>query len=192
MALPITKALGKDKPISFGSANCMGTQRKSSRPSRVSAGLLMYRIRAAELEVFLAHPGGPFFQRKDDGYWSIPKGELDPGEDLLAAAIREFTEEVGMAPCREFLPLGSIQQKGGKVVHAWAFEGEWRNDQVHRCNMFELEWPPASGKYQQFAEIDRVEFFPIREARRKLKESQHPFLDRLQEMLRGGVEQTKT
>jgi len=143
----------------------------------------MFRMREGRLEVFLAHPGGPLFARKDENHWSIPKGELDPGEDLLAAAIREFKEEVGIEPTGEFLPLGSIQQKGGKVVHAWAFRGDWPDGQSHRCNTFEMEWPPRSGRIQQFPEIDRVEFFPLPEARRKLKATQHPFLDRLAEAL---------
>lgn len=144
-----------------------------------SAGLLMYRIHSGELQVFLAHPGGPLFQRKDEGHWSIPKGELEVGEDLLSAAIREFKEEVGFEPSGEFLLLGSIQQKGGKFVHAWAFSGDWREGQKHQCTTFEMEWPPRSGQMREFPEIDRVEFFTISEARRKLKEAQHSFLDRL-------------
>jgi predicted NUDIX family NTP pyrophosphohydrolase len=155
----------------------------TSMRAKMSAGLLMYRIQNGELEVFLAHPGGPFFARKDNGYWTIPKGELNHGEDLIAAAVREFTEEVGLRPCGEFLPLGSIQQKGGKIVHAWAFEGDWGENQIHRCNLFALEWPPKSGKRCEFPEVDRVCFFPIPEAKRKLKETQHPFLDRLAALL---------
>ncbi|MBI2949475.1 MAG: NUDIX domain-containing protein [Verrucomicrobia bacterium] len=139
----------------------------------------MYWVREGQLEVFLAHPGGPFLARKDEGHWSIPKGELDRGEDLLAAAIREFKEEVGLEPSGEFIPLGSIQQKGGKIVHAWAFRGDWPEEQSHRCNTFELEWPPRSGQIQQFPEVDRVGFFAIADARKKLKATQHPFLDRL-------------
>jgi predicted NUDIX family NTP pyrophosphohydrolase len=147
--------------------------------SKISAGLLMYRIRDGQLEVFLAHPGGPFLKHKDEGHWSIPKGEPEPGEDLLSAAIREFEEEVGLKASGEFVPLDSIRQKGGKTVHAWGFAGDWPEGQVHRCNTFELEWPPRSGRMQHFPEIDRVEIFSIPEARRKLKETQHPFLDRL-------------
>ena len=147
--------------------------------TRVSAGLLMFRIRDGHLEVFLAHPGGPFFARKDEGHWSIPKGEPEAGEELLSAAIREFEEEVGFPPSGDFIPLGWIRQKGGKVVHAWAFRGEWPQGQIHQCTPFEVEWPPRSGKIQQFPEIDRVEFFPIPKARKKLKETQLPFLDRL-------------
>ena len=151
---------------------------------RTSAGLLMYRVRDGKLDVFLAHPGGPYLRHKDDGHWSIPKGEPQPGEDLLAAAIREFEEEVGLKPAGDFAPLGSIKQKGGKIVHAWAFPGDWPEGQAHRCNTFELEWPPRSGVIRHFPEIDRVEFFTLREARIKLKETQHPYLDRLSAALK--------
>jgi predicted NUDIX family NTP pyrophosphohydrolase len=151
--------------------------------NKVSAGLLMYRIRGGRLEVFLAHPGGPFFTKKDDGHWSIPKGETDPGEDLLAAAVREFKEETGIQPAGEFVELGSVKQKGGKIVHAWAFAGDWDETRPLQSNTFEIEWPPRSGRKQSFPEIDRVAFFPIPEAKRKLKEAQHPFLDRLQSVL---------
>jgi len=146
----------------------------------------MYRVREGQPEVFLAHPGGPFFKNKDDGHWSIPKGEVEPGEDLLAAAIREFKEETGVGPSDgDFIELGSIKQKGGKIVHAWAIAGDWDQSQPLRSNTFELEWPPGSGKMQSVPEIDCVGFFSIPEARRKLKESQHPFLDRLQSALKG-------
>ncbi|MBI4663941.1 MAG: NUDIX domain-containing protein [Verrucomicrobia bacterium] len=139
----------------------------------------MYRIREAQLQIFLAHPGGPIFKHKDEGHWSIPKGEAEPGEELLATAIREFEEEVGIRPSGEFIPLESIRQKGGKTVYAWAFCGDWPEGRAHRCNTFEMEWPPRSGQIRQFPEIDRVEFFSLADARRKLKETQHPFLDRL-------------
>ena len=152
--------------------------------TRISAGLLMYRLRASRLEVFLAHPGGPLFQRKDEGFWSIPKGEIEPGEPLLAAAKREFAEEVGLEPSGEFLELGVIRQQGGKLVHAWAFAGDWEESQPLQSNPFEMEWPPGSGQRCAFPEIDRVGFFSLEDARHKLKESQHPFLDRLEELLR--------
>ncbi len=148
--------------------------------ANISAGLLMYRMRDGHLEVFLAHPGGPIFARKDEGHWSIPKGEIKTGEDLRAAAIREFKEETGIAPGGDFIELGWITQKGGKIVHAWAFRGDRDESEPVQSNLFELEWPPRSGKMQSFPEIDRAEFFSIPEARRKLKETQHPFLDRLQ------------
>lgn len=146
---------------------------------RISAGLLMYRFREGQLEVFLAHPGGPIFRKKDYGHWTIPKGEIQLDEELLATAKREFQEEVGLAPDGEFLPLGWIRQKGGKVVHAWAFEGDWSEAQTHVCNTFAMEWPPGSGRFQRFPEIDRVKFFRLPEARERLKDTQHPFLDRL-------------
>lgn len=150
---------------------------------RVSAGLLMYRRNGAQIELFLAHPGGPMFVRKDEGHWTIPKGEICPGEQPLAAAMREFEEEVGMKPSGDFIPLGSIQQKGGKIVHAWGFEGDWPEGKEHRCTTFSLEWPPRSGRMQEFPEIDRVCFFAVSEARRKLKPTQHPFIDRLLQSL---------
>jgi predicted NUDIX family NTP pyrophosphohydrolase len=151
--------------------------------NRISAGLLMYRIRDGQLEVFLVHPGGPLFKNKDAGHWSIPKGEIEPGEDLRAAAIREFEEESGLEPRGDFIELGTIQQKGGKIVHAWAFAGEWDENRPLQSNTFELEWPPRSGRIQRFPEIDQVGFFSIARARQKLKETQHPFLDRLLEAL---------
>lgn len=139
----------------------------------------MYRLNRGEVEVFLAHPGGPLFARKDHGHWTIPKGEIGEGEEYLAAAIREFEEETGIRPTGEFIPLGWIQQKGGKIVHAWGFAGEYPEGQTHQCNTFRMEWPPGSGKFGDYPEIDRVCFFPLSEARQKLKSTQQPFLDRL-------------
>lgn len=157
---------------------------KRSRRPRISAGLLLYRLREGEPEVFLAHPGGPFFLRKDDGHWTIPKGEPDEGEELLAAAQREFGEETGFTPGGPFIDLGTILQKGGKTVHAWACEGDMPGGHTHRCNTFETEWPIGSGKFEAFPEIDKVCFFSIGEARVKLKEAQTPLLDRLLEHLK--------
>ena len=151
---------------------------RRNRP-RVSAGLLLFRLVKGEPEVFLAHPGGPFFARKDNGHWTIPKGEPDENEDLLAAAQREFGEETGFTPAGPFIDLGTILQKGGKTVHAWACEGDMPTGHVHCCNTFTTEWPIGSGKFQSFPEIDKVCFFPIPEARIKLKETQVPLLDRL-------------
>ena len=150
-------------------------------PARVSAGLVVYRLREWRCEVFLAHPGGPLFAHKDNGYWTIPKGEIEPGEDLLAAALREFQEEIGISvdPTAEFLPLGSIQQKGGKFVHAWAAKQDWDDSQKIQSNFFKMEWPLGSGTTRQFPEVDRAQFFPIEEAKRKLKPTQVPLLDRL-------------
>jgi predicted NUDIX family NTP pyrophosphohydrolase len=152
---------------------------KRLRRARVSAGLLLYRLHKGEPEVFLAHPGGPFFARKDNGHWTIPKGEPEEGEGLLVAAQREFGEEVGFVPSGPFVDLGTITQKGGKVVHAWACEGDLPKGHVHSCNTFQTEWPIGSGKFQAFPEIDKACFFPLAEARLKLKETQLPLLDRL-------------
>jgi predicted NUDIX family NTP pyrophosphohydrolase len=154
------------------------------RGPRVSAGLVMYRVRDGQIEVFLAHPGGPFFAKKDEGHWTIPKGEPDEGEELLKTAQREFEEEVGLKPAGPYSELGTIQQKGGKIVYAWAFAGDWPGGREHQCNTFSTEWPLGSGRFKSFPEIDKVCFFPIPEARKKLKETQLPFLDRLVERLK--------
>lgn len=145
----------------------------------------MFRKERGALEVLLAHPGGPFYQNKDDGVWTIPKGEIDPGEDLLARAQIEFEEEVGIpAAGADWIDLGWVKQKGGKTVYAWAFEGNLPADFTCRSNLFEMQWPPRSGKMQSFPEVDRVCFFRLDAARRKLKEAQAPFLDRLEAALR--------
>ena len=155
--------------------------------SRTSAGLLMFRNRDGRLEVLLAHPGGPIYRNKDDGVWTIPKGEIDSGEDLLRRARIEFEEEVGIpAEGADWIDLGWIKQKGGKTVHAWAFEGDLPDSFQCRSNMFKMEWPPRSGKMQNFPEVDEACFFSLDEARRKLKETQTPFLDRLQAALANG------
>ena len=150
---------------------------------RISAGLIMYRFRGGELEVFLAHPGGPHAEQKDAGYWTAPKGRQKRYETLLDAARREFEEEVGLKPHGPYIELGSIRQRSGKVVHAWAFQGEWDESQPIRSTTFEMPWPPASGRTQAFPEVDRAGFFTLAGAREKLKDSQLPFLDRLQAML---------
>ena len=154
--------------------------------SRVSAGLLMYRTRNGYLEVFLAHPGGPFFAHKDEGHWTIPKGEVEPDEELQATAIREFQEEVGIPidPKSAFLELGSIRQKGGKIVHAWAIELDWDDSIPFTSTTYKLEWPVGSGRFQDFPEVDRAQFFPLEIARRKIKETQAPLLDRLEAELK--------
>ncbi len=146
--------------------------------------MLLFRRGKGGLEFLLAHPGGPFFAKKDLGVWTIPKGEAGPEEDLLTRAQIEFAEEVGCAaPGEGYSALGSIQQKGGKIVHAWAVEGDLPNDHVHCSNTFELEWPPHSGKHQQFPEVDRVEFFPDEIARQKIKAAQVDLLNRAQALL---------
>jgi predicted NUDIX family NTP pyrophosphohydrolase len=152
---------------------------------KISAGLLMYRGRTEQsnsVEILLAHPGGPFWKNKDDGAWTIPKGEVTPGEDLLAAAIREFTEETGLTPAPPFVPLGEIKQKSGKIIHAWAFQGDCDPAQI-RSNTFELEWPPKSGRTQEFPEIERAKFYDLVAARQKILVSELPLLDRLAELV---------
>lgn len=139
----------------------------------------MYRIRDGNLQVFLAHPGGPLFRKKDEGHWTIPKGEPSGDEPLLKTAIREFEEETGVIPKGEYLELGSIRQKGGKVVCGWAFEGDHVEPQLVRSNIFEMEWPPGSGRIRRFPEVDRAQFFSLSEARTKLKETQWPLVERL-------------
>lgn len=143
----------------------------------------MFRRRKGELEVLLVHPGGPYFQKKDDGSWTIPKGEAAEGEDLLERARIEFEEELGIGAVGSWMELGSVKQKGGKTVHAWAFAGDLEDDFKLASNTFEIEWPPRSGKLQQFPEVDRAGFFPMEKARRKINDAQIAFLDRLIEQL---------
>jgi predicted NUDIX family NTP pyrophosphohydrolase len=149
-----------------------------------SAGLLLYRITAAGVvEVLLAHPGGPFWSRKDNGAWSVPKGEYDFDSDALAAAFREFREETGHAPpAGEPIPLGEVRQPGGKRVTAWALEGELDVTQAS-SNTFEMEWPRGSGTLREFPEVDRLEWMTVEVARTKLLTGQVPFLDRLIESI---------
>ena len=153
---------------------------------RVSAGILLYRRSPRGLEVLLAHPGGPLFSNRDHGHWTIPKGEPDPDEPLLDAARREFGEEIGH-PLSDgpLLELGSIVQKGGKVVHGWAVEGDL-DPEDRRSETFEMEWPPRSGNVVAFPEIDRVAWFGPAEARRRIKDAQIPLIDRLEVALTAG------
>jgi len=159
---------------------------KSPR-SRISAGLLLFRRSNNQLEVLLAHPGGPLFARKDDGVWTIPKGEAALGEDLLTRAQIEFEEEIGFRPegVLDWIELGWIRQKGGKIVHAWAFEGDLPESFEPKSNLFEMEWPPRSGKHKMFPEVDQARFFSDEVARRKIKSTQVPFLDRLNDAIPG-------
>jgi len=149
---------------------------------RLSAGLLMYRIKDGAIQVLLAHPGGPYFAKKDDESWSIPKGEPGPDEDLFLTAQREFEEETGLKPAGPFVALQPVKQKGGKVVHAWACEGDCDPTTI-RSNMFTMEWPPKSGQQQTFPEIDRAEFFDLATARRKIKSGQVGLIDELEMIL---------
>jgi predicted NUDIX family NTP pyrophosphohydrolase len=152
------------------------TEHKSGRKS---AGILLWRRRDGELEVLLAHMGGPYWAKKDLGHWTIPKGEVEEGEELTAVARREFAEETGHAvPDVPLIELGEIKQKSGKLVLGWAAEGNLEAATAV-SNTYQMEWPPGSGRVAEFPEIDRVEWFGMKQARRKLKEAQVPFLDRL-------------
>lgn len=144
-----------------------------------SAGLLLYREREGSLEILLVHPGGPFWARKDEGAWSIPKGEFDAEEDPLAAAKREFAEETGFPPPEgEMIPLVPLRQASGKIIHAWAVKGDMDPAQL-RSNVFTMEWPPGSGKRQEFPEIDRAAWFALEEAGRKIAKGQADFIKQL-------------
>ncbi|MCX5903888.1 MAG: NUDIX domain-containing protein [Proteobacteria bacterium] len=152
--------------------------------SKMSAGLLMYRFHNARLQVLLAHPGGPFYRNKENGFWTIPKGEIAPDENGLDAAVREFKEETGITPGGEFIPLGTVRQKSGKTVHAWAFAGDRDEAEPITSNTFEMEWPPHSGIKQLFPEIDRALFFSVPEALEKVNEAQREFVRRLEMFLK--------
>jgi predicted NUDIX family NTP pyrophosphohydrolase len=147
-----------------------------------SAGLVLYRRVSRSTEVFLVHPGGPFWAKKDEGSWSIPKGEIEAGEDALEAAKREFQEETGLVPAGTFQVLEPIRQKGGKIVHAWAAQCDLDAAAV-KSNTFSMEWPPRSGKMREFPEIDHAGWFAIAEARRKILKSQLGLLEQLEELL---------
>jgi predicted NUDIX family NTP pyrophosphohydrolase len=170
--------------LSDGGKNALREQRSLKAPSRAStsAGILMYRRSGPRLEVLLVHPGGPYWRRKDEGAWSIPKGELDGEEDAIAVARREFAEETGVILDERLEPLGEIRQRAGKRVIAFAVEGDL---DVHaiRSNMFEVEWPPRSGRMQAFPEIDRAEWFDLAAAHVKILDGQRPLLDRLAELV---------
>lgn len=146
---------------------------------KTSAGLLLFRRKSGGLELFLAHPGGPFWQRRDTGAWTIPKGLTEAGEDPLAAACREFVEETGLAPQGPFIPLGSIQQKAGKVVHAWAWEGDADPSSI-RSNNARTEWPRGSGRWLTYPEVDRCAWFDPELAREKINPAQAQLIDRLE------------
>jgi predicted NUDIX family NTP pyrophosphohydrolase len=143
-----------------------------------SAGLLLFRTVAGAVEVLLVHPGGPFWAKRDDGAWSIPKGEVAAGEDPLEAALREFHEEMGQSIGGDLMPLGSLRQAGGKDVHAWAVRSDFDPSQVE-SNTFAMEWPPRSGRQQEIPEIDRAVWFPLETARVKILKGQVGFLDEL-------------
>jgi predicted NUDIX family NTP pyrophosphohydrolase len=145
---------------------------------QISAGLLLYKLEQGELQVLLVHPGGPFFRNKDPGAWTIPKGEVQEGEDLLATARREFAEETGVTPTGDFISLMPIKQKGGKVVHAWAVAGNF-NPADLKSNTFQLEWPPKSGKFAAFPEVDRAAWFTLAQAKEKINAAQLSLVEEL-------------
>jgi predicted NUDIX family NTP pyrophosphohydrolase len=149
------------------------------KKSPVSAGLLLFRIRGGRLELFLAHPGGPFWAKRDPGAWTIPKGQPNDGEELIEAAQREFEEETGIRPHGEFLPLGSIRQRAGKTVHAWAWEGDADASTITSITM-KCEWPRGSGRWVVVPEIDRCQWFDPMTARSKINEAQRELIDRLE------------
>jgi predicted NUDIX family NTP pyrophosphohydrolase len=144
----------------------------------------MFRRRDG-LQVLLVHPGGPFWKNKDDGAWSIPKGEVDENEDLLLCARREFEEELGVAPQGSFIALSPIKQKAGKIVHAWCFEGDLDAASIH-SNTFTMEWPPKSGKRAEFPEVDRAEWFDLPTARKKINPAQAAIIDEMERLMNGG------
>lgn len=151
--------------------------------SSQSAGILMYRLTGAEVEVLLVHPGGPFWRHKDNGAWSIPKGELGQGESPAETAQREFEEELGIPPTGALVPLGRIRQRGGKVVEAFALRGDLTPGDVRCSSLVEIEWPRGSGLIQRFPEIDRAAWFPLPEARLRILAAQGELLDRLEDRL---------
>jgi predicted NUDIX family NTP pyrophosphohydrolase len=153
---------------------------------RISAGLLMYRIQDGTLQVLLVHPGGPWFQNRDDGVWTIPKGEIEPGEEMFEAAKREFEEETGITPTGPFLEMTPIKQKGGKIVHAWACRGDCDPSAIV-SNTFTMEWPPKSGRSLKFPEVDRADFFDVGVARRKINPAQVGLVDECEQIALGNA-----
>jgi|SRR5688572_9494122 predicted NUDIX family NTP pyrophosphohydrolase len=151
--------------------------------AKQSAGIILYRHRDSALEIFLVHPGGPFWKNKDSGAWSIPKGEFDEREDPLQAARREFHEETGCSVDGSFIALRPVRQAGGKIVHAWAVEGDCEAESI-RSNSFTVEWPPRSGQRKEFLEVDRAGWFSLELAREKILKGQLMLLDELQRILK--------
>jgi predicted NUDIX family NTP pyrophosphohydrolase len=150
--------------------------------TKISAGLLFYRISSGKPEVFLVHPGGPFWVRKDTASWSVPKGEINEDEDPLDAAKREFFEETGVSPDGEYIKLGTIKQTGGKIVEVWAVQGDIDASEL-KSNLFSLEWPPKSGKFAEFPEIDRGGWFDLKAAKEKILPSQVPLITNIENIL---------
>lgn len=153
-------------------------------PQQRSAGILLYRRAHGRVEVLLGHPGGPYWKRKDEGAWMVPKGALEPGEEPLDAALREFEEEVGAAPAGKPVPLRTVRQNGGKLVEVFALEGDFDPADL-ASNDFELEWPPKSGRMKRFPELDAVEWMTLADARRRILASQAPLIDAIDALLAG-------
>jgi predicted NUDIX family NTP pyrophosphohydrolase len=149
---------------------------------KMSAGLLVYRQRCGETEIFLVHPGGPFWAKKDEGAWSIPKGEVGEGEDALAAAIREFHEETNVSVSGEYTPLDAVKQPSGKIIHAWATQADFDAGAI-RSNTFSIEWPRGSGVVREYPEVDRAAWFGLESARQKVIKGQIPIIDQLAQLL---------
>ena len=158
------------------------TRAEKNMAKKQSAGILMYRLRGATLEVFLVHPGGPFWAKKDVGAWSIPKGELGEAEDRLQAAKREFQEETGFCAEGDFMELTPLKQPGGKIVHGWAVKGDCDAESI-KSNTFWLEWPPRSGKRREFPEADRAQWFPMERAKEKILKGQVGLLEELRQRI---------
>lgn len=150
--------------------------------AKQSAGILLFRRSGERIEVLLGHPGGPFWKKKDHGAWTVPKGLIAPGEPAFEAAKREFLEETGHSPGGKFISLGDAKQPGGKTVHVWAVEGDWNPEEL-KSNLFQMEWPPHSGRLQTFPELDRAEWFTIPAARERILKGQTGFLNRLLEAI---------
>jgi predicted NUDIX family NTP pyrophosphohydrolase len=158
------------------------TPRYSEAMAKISAGLVMYRLQRGEIEALLVHLGGPFWAKKDEGAWFIPKGEIMQGEDEFSAAKREFQEETGIKPQGQFAPLGKVRHKSGKTVVAWAFEGNCDPLSI-KSNTFRIEWPPRSGRQREFPEVDRAQWFTMEAARNKIHRDEFELLKRLGEGL---------
>ena len=168
-------------PRCLGAAGLFNFHKLVHMP-RISSGLLVYRTKAGAVEVLLVHPGGPFWKNKDLGAWTIPKGEVNPGEDLLVAARREFKEETGYEPDGPFAPLSPVKQKSGKIVHAWTCAGDFDAASC-KSNTYRMEWPAKSGKWAEFPEVDCAEYFSLDVAATKINPAQVAFLHELAELL---------